>query len=785
MKNKLSLIVTIITISIFLFTSVGYAIFSQRIGFKGNVTFKAGGEIAITNAILSSYSNLTNPQNPTFDKDSITFDLTFNVESNDNLDDDYKAVYEITLSNASFFDYEFASAVFNPDVETLNNQDMTVSYDIEGIEMGEIIPRLTTRTFTLIINMYPKIAGEYTVGGNSNVNVEEEETQEPTGSLLASIPKNSSVNLRNGNVRDSVTLTVANTYDTAQSFTLSINNSNFKIVDSNGNDLGNLTVPANTTQSYNVYFEIKPNVKFATDSQTTNLTFFKNGGNINLGSVKILVDKDETLLDSDAPIISDVNATFVREEGRINLTWSATDVNNIDYFIVEVYDDTDTLIKTINTDDGSRNCAVSGLTNGTYYFKVYGVDSRKNNGKKQATSCTNSEGKCSRSTSSSYKWVFTVTYSLDSYTTKTGGPTSVVIDQKLEATFNIGNRRYDEVTTKMGGNTLTSGNNGYTWSESNNKVTINKVTGDVEIKITTRSSACLVEGTKILLSNGKYKNIENITYNDLISAWSYDHGSITYEYPIWIEKKAKASRYQKTTFSDGSELKTYGYHGVFSPTYNEFISVDDTFKFKVGTEIYKVENGKLKRVKIVKIEQVNEEINYYHVVSSRYYNIIANDFLTTDGTVILSNLYGFDNNVTWPKEIRNKIINDKSKLYEYSEFEDIMPYYMFNGLRAEEGKYLNNFGLDKDTFKYYLINNQLNEDMILKVPTNNNGKRLWMVTNSNDDILNLNDYLYEEGSYYILPKVFGVNKWYSTSENKYYNPLDKVKINHSMHFIAN
>ena len=74
--------------------------------------------------------------------------------------------------------------------------------------------------------------------------------------------------------------------------------------------------------------------------------------------------------------------------------------------------------------------------------------------------------------------------------------------------------------------------------------------------------------------------------------------------------------------------------------------------------------------------------------------------------------------------------------------------------------------------------------MLLKVPTNNNGKRLWMVTTDKDTIINKKDFLYEEGDYYTLPQVLGVTKWYSTSEGKYYKPLEKVKVNHSMHFIA-
>ncbi len=488
MKNKLNLIVSLIAISIFLFTTVGFAAYNARTTITGNVYVKGNGEIAITNVVLDSYSNLVNPTNPSFTKDSITFDLTFNVQSNSNLGDDYKAEYSITLSNTSFYDYEFASALFTPSVETNNNQNMRVTYDVEGIEIGETIPMLTTKTFTLIINMYPTAPGQYNVTGDSSVEVEQEDVTQ-TGSLLASLPSNSSVNLRNGNVRDKVTVTVMNSFDTTKGFNFSINNSNFKLVDSNGNNLGSLSIPANTTQTYDVYFQkSNSSMTFATDNQTSNLMFVKNDGTTNLGSVKILVDKDNTLLDSEAPIISDVQATFVADNGKVNLTWSATDINNITGFIVDVCDSNDSCTEH-TTGSSSRNYTVTGLENGTYYFKVYGIDSKQNNGKEQATSCETTSGYCSKSTSSTYTWVFNVTYNLDSYVTKSSGPDTVVIGDSFTARYTLSNnRQYNQVTVTMGGQTLTSGSGGYTWNRNNNTMTISNVTGHINVTITTSST---------------------------------------------------------------------------------------------------------------------------------------------------------------------------------------------------------------------------------------------------------------------------------------------------------
>ena len=275
---------------------------------------------------------------------------------------------------------------------------MNISYGLDGIEVGEIIPKLTTKTFTLIINMFPSAPGNYNVSGDTSV-TGEEVSEEPQGNLIASLPKNSSVNLRGSTVRDKVTITVINTFDTAKTFSIGINNSNFSLVDASGNALGTLNIDANSTNNFDIYIQRKSGITFATDKQTANLTFQTSDANSNLGSVSILVDKDETLLDDKPPIISDVNATFVAENGKVNLSFGATDVSGIDHFIIEVVDENNNVVNEFTTTNNNTVFTVTGLANGTYYFRVYGVDIKNNNGKTASTSCTLDEGYCSRSTS--------------------------------------------------------------------------------------------------------------------------------------------------------------------------------------------------------------------------------------------------------------------------------------------------------------------------------------------------------------------------------------------------
>ncbi len=780
MNNKPRLIITVVTFLAFALMSVGFATYRIRLNVAGVATFSKNGKIAITNVALVSSSNITDPQDPTFTDNSINFNLDFHVQNHNDLTQEYKATYEVTLSNTSFYDYIFASATFTPTIETTNNTNLEVSFTVEDIEAGDVIASDETRTFTVVFDMYPSKPGDYNVSGETIVDVEQGDAP-VSYSLLASMPNNTSIDLRN-QLSDRVVISVINTYPESKTFTITNSGTKFSLVDNRDNPLGTLTVAANETTTYDVYIKRNSGATFPSSPQRINMFFTPTGGTrTSIGTVSIQVPVDVTIVDETPPMISDVEGERLNDIGKIKVTWNATDDSGIDHFIIEVYNDSGTLLNTVTTTNANTEYTFTDMAEGTYYFQVYGVDnsSNHNNGQTNASRCTTSEGQCSRSTSSSYSWTFTVTNNCSNCTFT--GDSTVTMGDTYTATVRAGNwyTLPNSITVTMGGTTLNA--NSYTYNQNNGSISIPNVTGDLNIRVTANFS-CLVKGTKILLANGKYKNIENVTYNDLLAVWNYETGSITYEYPIWLEKKSFTNKYRKTSFSDGTSISTVALHGLFSPTYNEFIAVNDEDKYKVGTEILKIKDGKFNKVKITKIEDINEEVEYYHVVSTRYYNVIANDVLTTDGTVILSNLYGFTEDLKWPSS-RNTIM--ASRLYTYNQFKDILPYYMFKGMRVEEAAYLENYGYTLDLFKYYLATNQVNEEMMRKVDTNDNGKRVWMVTTSRDIVNMFNEtlYLHEEGSNYKLPSYDGVSKWYSTSENKYYKPGDTVKVVHGMHFI--
>lgn len=214
--------------------------------------------------------------------------------------------------------------------------------------------------------------------------------------------------------------------------------------------------------------------------------------------------------------------------------------------------------------------------------------------------------------------------------------------------------------------------------------------------------------------------------------------------------------YTKTTFDDGTTLKTYDSHAVFSYDLNRYILTTDTDNFKVGSKIVKIEDGKIKVVTIKKIETVPENVMVYHIVSNGYFNLIADDVLTTEPNIMISNQYGFIDNVKWPDGTRDNIINNKNNLYSFDLFSDIMPYYMFRALRVDEGKYVVDQGLISfDLLKLYLASRPANTEYFKDLPKNSNGKRLITITTSLDNVNLYNKFKYSyeegEGAYYTLP----------------------------------
>ena len=755
-----------------LIMGIGYATVNDvTLSVNGTASADENGTIKITNVTLTGSSNVT-ASNPSWTDTTVSFSATFRLGNNDaSATEEHSATYHVTVRNDSIQSYVFSSDVFNPDINVTQvprGEQLNYSYEISGLTLGEEIPAKSTKEFDVTLYMYPSGgAGTYSI--NVDADVETEENND--GILNGSVNEPRTGDLSGTNTLAHFTIDVMNSYQTAKEFTLSLNNNNFEIVDQNGNSLTNpFTINANTdSQTYDIYIKIKNNATFPNDTQRFNILLHPTDDSpITIGTVIITVDVDPSMTDYEPPNITSFTATKGNNTKTITLNWAATDNFGVDHYNLYMYNNNNTLVKQ-QLDITNTTYTFDNLTNGTYNFKLEAVDGSDNTATQTIAN-------------TAYTWTYTVTINCTNCSANPNGGT-VEAGQTYTTTFS-GTGNYN-APTRMNSVYMYDSTTGEETQLTNGQYTYSTNTRIIRIAAQGYQQTCLVEGTKILLYNGTTKNIEDINYDDLLAVWNHDTGSLTYEYPLWIENEHESNKYIEITFSDNTKLNIVNDHGLYDVEHKKYIRISDE-EFKVGARIAKItDDGDFSEVTITNIQEINKKVKYYFVGSTTYFNIIANNVLTTDSNTLISNFYGFDEKAKWPEQ-KQYIVNDSNNILPYEQFKDVLPYYLYKGFRAGEvGFLVNNNIITIDQFKYYL-SDLIVSDYYLRKPINKNGKNYWMVTTSLDDLTDKEKYLYKEGDTYTLPENNNENfiGWLNTSDNKIYQANNNITVNHGIHFIA-
>lgn len=191
--------------------------------------------------------------------------------------------------------------------------------------------------------------------------------------------------------------------------------------------------------------------------------------------------------------------------------------------------------------------------------------------------------------------------------------------------------------------------------------------GDISYNV-----SCFLSGTKITLSDGNTKNIEDITYSDKLKVWDFDSGEYGEADICWLtDYNLYNNHHYELTFDDGTVLKTTGTnsnHKVYNVDERYFKGVDKT---EVGDKIF-AESGI--RTVVKKEYFDNENVLYYNLITSKKINCFANGILTSDR---YGNLYPIDESMKYIKDGRN--------IRPYSEFETVgIEKYWYDHLRLGE-----------------------------------------------------------------------------------------------------
>lgn len=219
---------------------------------------------------------------------------------------------------------------------------------------------------------------------------------------------------------------------------------------------------------------------------------------------------------------------------------------------------------------------------------------------------------------------------------------------------NVGAGTYQNVVSINSITYTDDRNTGYTLRDVNgvDKTIPYTLTSDTTLEI--YSVECLIEGTRIALSDGYSKAIEDIDYSDNLLVWNFYEGKFDSAKPVWIREVETAPKYNLVKFSNGSELgvagpgKDIGYHRIFNKKQGAFThtGVVDTPN---GTTTF-AQDGSYPT--IVSQEVVEKPVKFYNVITDKHYNLFANSILTS---CRLSNLYRIED----MKYVGERLITDE------------------------------------------------------------------------------------------------------------------------------
>lgn len=180
---------------------------------------------------------------------------------------------------------------------------------------------------------------------------------------------------------------------------------------------------------------------------------------------------------------------------------------------------------------------------------------------------------------------------------------------------------------------------------------------------------CYLRGTLITLADGSTKVVEEISYEDGLLVWDFDNSCFTSAKPLWIKQAQTTKRYYRFKFADGTEIGLVGQNGkchrLFNVEKQEFISGTD---FHIGEHTF---NDKGEVVKLIGIEIVEQEVEFYNIVTDFHMNCFANGLLT-------STQY---NNVYPIKDM--KFVKDNREVVPFESFKGI-PKKFYDGMRLGE-----------------------------------------------------------------------------------------------------
>ena len=299
--------------------------------------------------------------------------------------------------------------------------------------------------------------------------------------------------------------------------------------------------------------------------------------------------------------------------------------------------------------------------------------------------------------------------------------------------------------------------------------------------VTGSGTDCLVRGSKVLLADGTYKNVEDITYDDLLTTYDFTTGKITYNYAgLILHHGYRHRRCMKLCFENNVNLTITSRHHLYDYVKNEFSTIDlERDEFDRPTEgfigtYYSVEQKQFIPLRLLSFEEFYIDDIAYDIQVSGQEVIMAEGLLSGNDTMNLFPKEGF---MLYNKDLcdafKTAIANKDFETNEYIWFRDnISSEYPFWAWRCD---YMwafhmatENGGLSDEMKEsiYQAMRDYISRAFIFVLPHDDNN----LILNINNEVIMRVKY----GDKITLPNTH--SKYYDNSKFLTYNAGDEVEV---------
>ena len=222
------------------------------------------------------------------------------------------------------------------------------------------------------------------------------------------------------------------------------------------------------------------------------------------------------------------------------------------------------------------------------------------------------------------------------------------------------------------------GNSDINESISNDKTKKFRLTDLVDI-------SCFDEKTTLITNQGK-KSIKDIKENDEVLTFNHFENKFEMQKIILkISHKERLCNSIKLNFENNYTITVINSHGFFNAEENKYISINqNNVDSYINKNFLIHKDNKLSKVKLLSYETTRENKKSYAIITNKNYNAVCNNLLNvTDITDALYNLFPYDKNHCYNKEMVNHIIKKYGYL-KYDHFKNLISEDLFN---AFNGKY--------------------------------------------------------------------------------------------------